>query len=62
MLIINLLKQRLGELPKDFKIYENGHSARGTIICICKEKVTFTACSDVGGIWVNCPKCGFYDI
>lgn len=41
---------------------ENGHAARGKYPCPnCKTISTISACSDVGGIWLRCPKCGLID-
>lgn len=52
-------------LPPDaFDIRENeeGRSARGMASCPkCKTVCTVTSCSDVGGVWWYCPKCGLVD-
>jgi len=52
-------------LPKgatDVSINENGRSARGKCPCPkCGIISEFSLCADVGGIWVQCEKCGLID-
>ena len=57
-----LARDRLG---KDYidTLYDNGREARGTCTCPgCNEVVKWTACSDVGGVWVWCDECGMQDL
>jgi hypothetical protein len=57
-MIESMLKNHLGSSLISFRVNEQGRSARGTIKCSrCGEIATFTACIDVGGIWIYC-KCG----
>jgi hypothetical protein len=60
---LQLVKERLGEKRIiAYRIQEKGRSARGKCKCPeCGKPVTFSACSDVGGVWVLCPKCGQLD-
>jgi predicted RNA-binding Zn-ribbon protein involved in translation (DUF1610 family) len=54
--------QMLPHGATDVRINEEGRSARGK--CPCPECGTiskFTACSDVGGLWIWCEKCGLID-
>jgi hypothetical protein len=54
-----LLKQRLGS---GFTVtYDNGREASGRITCECGTDVRWTACIDVGGVWLWCPHCGMID-
>jgi len=57
-----LILRKLGYIPKELRISEKGHAARGTAKCHCNEESIITACSDVGGIWLKCQKCGFQDL
>ena len=41
---------------------DNGREASGTCVCRCGCRVRFTACADVGGIWLWCSKCGMLEI
>ena len=46
----------------DVRINENGRSARGKCPCPqCGRISDFSLCADVGGIWVQCEKCGVID-
>ena len=52
-------------LPRDatgIRENEEGRSSRGKAKCpYCGTVCTVTTCSDVGGIWWYCPKCGLVD-
>lgn len=60
---IDIAKDRLGMINiLEYRENEEGRSARGKCICPeCKKVVPFSACSDVGGVWVFCPIDGMLD-
>jgi hypothetical protein len=60
--VFDLILRIVGYIPTDLKIREQGRAARGTITCHCGKQASMRACSDVSGVWINCPDCGFSDI
>ena len=60
---IHIAEERLGmNNILEYRENEEGRSARGKCICPeCGEIVPFSACSDVAGVWVFCPKDGMLD-
>ncbi len=52
----------LPERTTNIRTLERGRCARGKTTCpYCKATCEVSVCSDVGGVWWNCPKCGLVD-
>lgn len=57
-----LVRDLLPNDATDIVEHENGRSARAKSKCPnCGVVCSVAVCSDVGGIWWYCPKCGLVD-
>jgi hypothetical protein len=60
---VDLIDSRVAYPVGKLTVTEDGRAAHGQTVCpTCNSEATIRACSDVGGIWLSCPKCGLIDV
>lgn len=59
---LSILNTRVPSI-RNMRESSSGREAYGIIDCKCgATNCQVTCCSDVGGVWIHCPKCGLIDV